>query len=90
MNLDQAFRFLHAACVLRKVKPQESLSGAEIVISRFNHLATVQDITISAEIWTASPNLRWPTIFGMCVLDQILRCAFGISLLRGTYMHNLI
>lgn len=35
MNLDQAFRFLHAACVMRKIKPQELPSGAESVISRF-------------------------------------------------------
>lgn len=35
MNLDQAFRFLHAACVMCKLKPQDLPSGAQTVISRF-------------------------------------------------------
>ncbi len=35
MTLDQAFRFLHAACVMLRLKPQKLPSGAETVISRF-------------------------------------------------------
>ena len=35
INLNQTFRFLHAACVIYKLKFQELLSDAENVISRF-------------------------------------------------------